>query len=332
SSSVSAEVASVGEGDRERGSWLSILDALSPLDVEALSHHLLEWGELVEGQGHFWGAREIQSLAYELAVAAGSAVIGADAARFQGRVCRKLAEWNDAFAWYGVAQGLAEETQDVRTLSRVLDGLANTYRDRGNLPRAREVLEEVLALGRREAIRYQAGNWARARRFLDDPTGISLIATLPPGSLSERGAWWLFLRYLYGLAGQEGLLSRLTHTTLSGVSNVTGVMRRHWDDLVSDWAGALYFDGLSVPVRPGLRFWGINLRDVLARADGRYPLRPPSMGPGSFAVQGSLWSSAPDYYIIVPPAAGGLALNLAGPEGRPQDPAAGLRLLVVRLN
>jgi hypothetical protein len=183
-----------------------------------------------------------------------------------------------------------------------------------------------------KAHRYQVGNWTRARRFLADPSEISLIATLPPGSLSERGAWWLFLRYLYGRAGEEELLSRLAHTTLSGVANVTEVMRREWSGLVSDWTGALYFDGLSIPVRPELRVWGINLRQVLASSDGRYPLSPPVVGPTSFIVSGALWSSAPDYYIIVPPATGGMALNLAGPEGRPQDPSAGLRLLVVRLN
>jgi tetratricopeptide (TPR) repeat protein len=128
--------------------------------------------------------------------------VGVDAARFQGRVCRKLAEWNDALAWYGVAHALAEEIHDVGTLAYILDGLANTHRDRGNLPRARAVLEEILALGTREgadeilAVGYhalmtvekQAGNLEAAVLC-----GWRAIRTWGP---SERG-----LHALFDLAG-----------------------------------------------------------------------------------------------------------------------------------
>ena len=41
--------------------------------------------------------------------------------------------------------------------------------------------------------------------------------------------------------------------------------------------------------------------------------------------------AAPEYFIITPPASGGIALGPGGPEGRPPDVAMGLRLLVVRL-
>jgi len=73
-----------------------------------------------------------------------------EAARFCGRTLRKLAKWEDALRWYGVAQKVAEEMGNRPMLASVLDGLANTHRDRGNLPRAREILGQVLALGREE--------------------------------------------------------------------------------------------------------------------------------------------------------------------------------------
>ena len=180
------------------------------------------------------------------------------------------------------------------------------------------------------AVEYQVGNWNRGRRFLQNPSNVSLISTLPPGSLAERGAWWIFLRYLYGQDGNEALLGRLTRSSLTGIANVTQATGRTWEDLVSDWAGALFLDGLSVPIRPGLSVPGLNLRRVLSPSGGGYPLKPPKLT-GTFSIEGSLWSSSPDYYIITPPGSGGLALNLAGPEGRPQNPAVGLHFMVVRI-
>jgi len=201
-----------------------------------------------------------------------------------------------------------------------------------------QMAEDLVGMRYREmgdpnsALQYQLGNWSRARRFLLDPSHVSVLATLPPGTLAERGAGWLFLKYLYGQEGQEGLLKTLTGSDRTGVENVTQAVGRSWEELVSDWAGALYLDGVSVPVRVGLRVLGVDLREVLARFDGSYPLNPLEVGGSSFSLTGSLWSSAPEYYIITTPERGGLALNLSGVEGRPPNQASGLRVLVVRLH
>jgi hypothetical protein len=180
-------------------------------------------------------------------------------------------------------------------------------------------------------LQYQSGNWSRARRFLLNSNNVSVLATLPPGTLAERGAGWLLLKYLFGQDESGTLLRSLSGSDLTGVENLTGVVGRSWGDIVSDWTGALFLDGTAVPVRLSLRVLGVNLREVLARFDGRYPLNPPEMGASSFSRTGSLWSSAPDYYIITTPEGGGLALNLSGLEGRPPHPASGLRFLLVRL-
>lgn len=182
-----------------------------------------------------------------------------------------------------------------------------------------------------QARQYQIGNWTRARRFLLDPAHVSVLATLPPGTLAERGAGWLLLKYLTGQDADGTLLRTLTGSRWTGVENVTRATGRTWREIVTDWAGALYLDGLSVPVRQELRFLGLNLRYVLSLVDGDFPLRPPLLGEGSFSQALSLWSSAPDYYIIKTPDEGGLAINLSGPQGRPPEPSAGLGLLIVRL-
>lgn len=181
------------------------------------------------------------------------------------------------------------------------------------------------------AYQYRVGNWSRARRFLMEPNQVSVLASVSPGTLAERGAGWLLLKQLSGQAGLDGLLGDLVRSTRMGVDNLTHQAGKSWENVMRDWVGSLYLDGLSVPVRSELRVPGVNLRQVLSEFDGSFPLKPDSLGGSSFSRSGSLWSSAPEYFIITPPASGGFALAATGPEGRLPELAMGLRLLVVRL-
>jgi tetratricopeptide (TPR) repeat protein len=142
------------EGDREREAWTRALDALEGRNPGELLSAALEWGRAVEAQGHLDSAQEIFSLAFEMARAAGEPDSAADAARLRGKVHRTRAEWDLALAWYGVARTVSEVTGHRDKLAVVLDGLANVYRDRGNLPRARETLAQVLEIGRETRDRY----------------------------------------------------------------------------------------------------------------------------------------------------------------------------------
>lgn len=136
------------QDEPERGAWERVLDAISRVDLGELPAAVMEWGGVVEGMGHLHGAREIHAMAYDLAVASGASGTAVDSARFLGRVSRKLTLWEDAVRWYGVARSIAEEAGHEDRLALVLDGMANAHRDRGNLPKARELLGQVLALGR----------------------------------------------------------------------------------------------------------------------------------------------------------------------------------------
>jgi len=151
---IRRELGPADEADLERELWERVLASLETVQFERLLAALLEWGKAVEGLGHLNGALEIQGLAFDLAVAIGAQEAAVDAARFQGKALRMLAEWDRAVSWYGVARRVAEEAGDSRKLAAVIDGMANTFRDRGNLPRARELLQEVMALGNEEDDRY----------------------------------------------------------------------------------------------------------------------------------------------------------------------------------
>jgi hypothetical protein len=182
-----------------------------------------------------------------------------------------------------------------------------------------------------KAFEYRVGNWGRARRFLQDPGSVSVLASLPPGTLAERGAGWLLLKQVSGQPGQNELLGELAASTLTGVENLTQAVGSSWELVLGDWAGSLYLDGLGLPVRTGLTIPGVDLRDALSQAGGSFPLIPPVVGRSSFQRSGSLRSSSPEYYIVTPPATGGVAVAASGPEGRPPEPPMGLRVLLVRI-
>jgi hypothetical protein len=182
-----------------------------------------------------------------------------------------------------------------------------------------------------EAERFWAGNHARAKRYLQEPAPVSVLASLPPGTLAERGAGWLFLKCLSEQDGREGFLKSLTTSTLTGVSNVTQASGKGWGSLLADWFGGLFLDGLNVSQRPELQCDGIELKDVIKEVDGTYSLKAENPGDGSFARQVTLASSAPSYFLLFPPASGGVALGVSGPDGRRPETAMGLEVLVVRM-
>jgi hypothetical protein len=183
---------------------------------------------------------------------------------------------------------------------------------------------------RRKAEEFRIGNWIRAGRFLEETSQVSVLASLPPGTLAERGAGWLLIKQLAERQGKEGLLADLAASTLTGTENLTTHVGLGWQELMADWTGALFLDGLDLPTREELEVGGIDLRTDLARPGGVYPLQPFALTEGSTLVSGSLWSSAPKYFIISPPA-GGAVISAGGPMGGPLEPGLGLRLLVVRL-
>lgn len=181
-----------------------------------------------------------------------------------------------------------------------------------------------------KAREYRRGNVLRAQRFLNDPSQVSVLASVPPGTLEERGAAWLLLKQVMGRQGGEGLLSTLVSSNLAGVENITASTGLEWRDILAGWTGALFLDGTRIPTRDALQLQGMDLRVELSSPAGHYPLEPLSMGGESKRFSGTLWSSAPNYFIIRPPE-GGIVISAGGALGRPPEPGLGLQVLVVRL-
>ena len=124
--------------------WEEVLSAFQVGDLERLGRALLALGETVESRLHLHGAVELYRTAYEISAATGNIAAAVDAARFTGRALRRLARWDDAVRWYGIAREVAAAGMLPGQVARVMDGLASVHRDRGNLPAARATLLEAL--------------------------------------------------------------------------------------------------------------------------------------------------------------------------------------------
>jgi tetratricopeptide (TPR) repeat protein len=146
--------------DPERTGWIAVLDAAAHYDRDraAFASAVLELGSQIEALGHLSGARELYRSAYQAAMAVGAERQALDAARFAGRAWRRGSDWGRALAWYQVARSLAVATGDLAKQAVVLDGVANVHLEKGNLPKARQVLNEALPLALESGDRYAIGS------------------------------------------------------------------------------------------------------------------------------------------------------------------------------
>ena len=174
---------------------------------------------------------------------------------------------------------------------------------------------------------FREGNLERARRYLLDPSAVSLLGADGIGSLAERGGGWLHVLYL---AAQKGgsVLGQLTRTTTTETDNVTVRAGVPWEKLLADWWTAIYVDGHEA-VESRLTYPGLDLRELLG---DDYVLQPETLGSADFTRSGSLWSSSVQYYIVVPTLQGSVTLRLGGEAGGASPSGAALRMRVIRLN
>ncbi|HSL71221.1 MAG TPA: IPT/TIG domain-containing protein [Longimicrobiales bacterium] len=180
-----------------------------------------------------------------------------------------------------------------------------------------------------EAAAMERGNQLRAAGFLAAPDQTSLVATTGDGSLNERGAGWLFMKYLQARYGQS-VITKLIRSTATGTQNVVAATNTSWTTVLRDWATALYAANApelnGVSLSPTLSFGSFNPRAAIGSvAGGSYPLVPQRPNITDFAFDMALPASASSYLMVT--AAAGEQLNLAfaglrgaafGADARPQ--------------
>ncbi|MGH7481430.1 MAG: IPT/TIG domain-containing protein [Longimicrobiales bacterium] len=193
------------------------------------------------------------------------------------------------------------------------------------------------------ATRFRGSNRSRAFLFLGTPEEspgpphrVSLLSGAGLGTLEQRGAAWLFVKYLAEHHGQE-ILGRLTATTLSGTTNVQDRTSTSWAETLDAWSVALWADDAPELEGAGLDaaygYPDTDLRDALfSESRGGYPLHPPVQGFGDFAIEDTV-AAASAYYLILDArdAAGRLGFGLA-PTGTRFDTHAEPRISILRID
>lgn len=147
--------------------------------------------------------------------------------------------------------------------------------------------------------------------FLESTPTTSLTVFDNTGTLPERGAAWLFLRWLADQRDST-IFSRLVQTDLTGIANVANVAGESFQSLFGDFAISLWTDSIpghprtSVPSRN--RFKSRNLRVIYARLNTvapdlyprEYPLVPRILTFGS-TVQSSMYPGTMEFFESTSP-------------------------------
>ncbi len=178
--------------------------------------------------------------------------------------------------------------------------------------------------------------------FLQATGTTSLTLFESTGTLEERGAAWLFLRWL---ADQKDstIFRQLVQTNLTSVANVENVAGETFPVLFGDWALALWTDSIpdhprtSVP--PRNRFKSRNLRQIYARLNfiaptqfpRVYPLVPRQLAAGA-SLESSMYPGTMEYFLTQAPAADpAIGFRFARPDGQTFPAALKAQLGLFRL-
>jgi hypothetical protein len=161
------------------------------------------------------------------------------------------------------------------------------------------------------------------------------------GSLPERGATWLLLRWLADQKGDE-VLRLLSETGLVGTENLISAVGEPLAKVLADWFLANYVSNhpdLS-PVPARLRYSTWNFRATYANLHEQdaslfphpFPIVPQVFSGGNFDVTGTLGSGSGAYYRVVQVAGQrGFTVELVDGSGNPLSGPAEPRLNVIRI-
>jgi len=186
---------------------------------------------------------------------------------------------------------------------------------------------------------YDDQNTARVKRYLHSQVHAGTSLVQGPATLAERGAAYLFCRYLADRWPGDAFTRSLIGGPAAGPTNVAQATGEGFNQLFKDWAAAIYLDdrdldGDNQPddLGPAYRFTSHNLRTDFPYPDGEAePLSVPTLYAHAPSWSSALAPSAMEYLHVAvaagqqPPAGGILRLELSGPS----DGAMGVLLIRV---
>jgi hypothetical protein len=187
--------------------------------------------------------------------------------------------------------------------------------------------------------RFAIGDLYNASLYLTNPDAVYVLPISGTGSLEERGAAWLFLRWLLDQYG-PATTRRLLETSQVGATNVAAAAGVSFDRLLTQWFLANWVSdlpGFTAPAPLKYTTWrfrttyaGLN-QSLPSRFPTPFPLQPQLFAPG-FQFSGTLRSGSGDYMRVrQAPGAKGFALLLTDQSGAPLPASIAARLNVIRL-
>jgi len=195
-------------------------------------------------------------------------------------------------------------------------------------------------------VQFTIPDLLNANDYLLNPEAHFLITpSSSSGTLEERGANWLFVRWLADHYAADSLGTSLTRqlvgTALLGSANVQAATGAPMSDLIPLWQLSNYLDNLPgfTPADPRLQYPSWDFRYVYDTLNAQrpdlipreYPLRPDSMG-GSYSRTGTLRAGSGRHLRVVQVANGGAVdVVLARQDGDPFPADRGVRFGVVRI-
>ena len=196
-------------------------------------------------------------------------------------------------------------------------------------------------------VQFAVGDLLNANDYLLNPESQFLIMpSSSTGTLEERGAAWLFVRWLadHYAADTNGtsLTRELLATTLVGYQNVEAATGTTMSQLVPLWQMANYLDNLPgfTPADPRLQYPSWDFRYIYDTLNAQaptlvpypYPLRPDSTLTGSYSRTGTLRAGSGRHLRVIQAAgAGGADVILTRKNGDAFPDDRGVRFGVVRI-
>jgi hypothetical protein len=184
------------------------------------------------------------------------------------------------------------------------------------------------------------GDIFNAFHYLASPEDFFLIEPgSSTGELEERGANWLFVRWLADHFATDSILgtsftNAVVATNQVGSANVAARTGVDFSTLVGEWQLANYLDDLPGFAAPSdrLRYKSWNFRQVAASMGQTYPLQPDSTDGVSYEHTGTLRAGSGKHILVVqPPGAGPVDLLVEGDAGIALPTVIQPRIALVRI-
>lgn len=148
--SVRTAIEGIAEGDPVRSVLTNVLDEVTKRGMidETVSRGLLAYGRVLDHETAWALAIDVFSTVSKLTRPEKNAKLAVDALVAVGGAARRNGEWDTSARAYSQAAYIADTLGDREGVLTVQVGIANTYMNKGNLPQAQTILDDVLVQAR----------------------------------------------------------------------------------------------------------------------------------------------------------------------------------------